>query len=259
MQADELPEGYCERCGEPHECALCHDSRRVRLTAPRDDEAYADVVERDPNFGRTVLCSCVNSVPEPEEKRLARMQIPSRLLGKTLANWQPNNAPARIAAQNFACQKPWPGERFQLLLSGPPGRGKTHLAVGVMRTVLSLHNVGGMFAVVPEVMDRLKATYDEDTRTETTEAVLGQLTEVALLTLDDLGAERSTPWAQEQLFKIVDGRYRAGRPTIITTNLETAAIDERVLSRIGDREVTEFVELDGARYRDHRIGEEPKP
>ena len=59
-----------------------------------------------------------------------------------------------------------------------------------------------------------------------------------LLIIDDLGAERSTEFAQEQVFNIIDARYRSGKPMIITTNLTAEEIknpQEVGYARIYDR------------------------
>ena len=67
----------------------------------------------------------------------------------------------------------------------------------------------------PTILSRLAGTFGEE-RT----AFLDSLGDYDLLIIDDLGAERSTEYAMEQMFSIVDSRYRSGKPLIVTTNLK---------------------------------------
>ena len=58
-----------------------------------------------------------------------------------------------------------------------------------------------------------------------------QQAEGALLVLDDLGAHNQTAWAEEQLYRILNGRYNNEAPTLITANVDIGRIDERIRSR----------------------------
>ena len=69
---------------------------------------------------------------------------------------------------------------------------------------------------------------------------------VDLLTIDDLGKEQATEWSVSVLYNIINERYEAMLPTIITTNYKTSALIDR-LSAKGDKEtasaiVSRFVE-----------------
>ncbi|MBM3121729.1 MAG: ATP-binding protein, partial [Chloroflexi bacterium] len=55
-----------------------------------------------------------------------------------------------------------------------------------------------------------------------------------LLVLDDLGTQASTPWAVEKLYQLLNHRYNATLPTVITTNLSLDDLDARLRSRIID-------------------------
>jgi len=72
-----------------------------------------------------------------------------------------------------------------------------------------------------------------------------------LLVLDDLGAEKVTDWVQDVLFRIVDGRYRAVRPILVTTNLAPNDLPRTIGERITDRllEITVPVEIKATSYR----------
>ena len=67
----------------------------------------------------------------------------------------------------------------------------------------------------PTILARLSGTSGEDRA-----ALLDSLGDYDLLIIDDLGAERNTGYTMEQMFSIVDSRYRSGKPLIVTTNLK---------------------------------------
>jgi DNA replication protein DnaC len=64
-----------------------------------------------------------------------------------------------------------------------------------------------------------------------------------LLILDDLGTQSATPWAREKLYQILNHRYNAELPTVITTTLTLGEIDPRIRSRMLDRQVCEILLL----------------
>jgi DNA replication protein DnaC len=81
----------------------------------------------------------------------------------------------------------------------------------------------------------------------------------ALLVLDDLGTQSATPWAQEKLFQILDYRYNAGLPTVITMTRD-ADLDPRLLTRFYDTKRCQVWDIaapsyrGGARLRQQRRG-----
>jgi DNA replication protein DnaC len=104
-----------------------------------------------------------------------------------------------------------------LLLVGPPGTGKTHLAIAALRLLLSRGHEG-IFFDYQNLLERIRAGYSEALGTSSREAYRIAL-EVEVLLLDDLGAHRVTDWVEDTVTSIVTYRYNHRKPVIATTNL----------------------------------------
>ena len=101
-----------------------------------------------------------------------------------------------------------------LLLFGDVGTGKS-FAAGCIANALLDRDVPALMTNFPTILSRLSGTFGAD-RAD----FLASLGDYDLLIIDDLGAERNTEYAMEQMFSIVDSRYRSGKPLIVTTNLK---------------------------------------
>jgi DNA replication protein DnaC len=132
-----------------------------------------------------------------------------------------------------------------LVLIGPNGCGKTHLAAAIANQSLSDGAVV-LFTVVPDLLANLRATFGP-TSTEAYEERFTKMREAELLVLDDLGAHQSSPWANEKLFQLLNYRYNSSYPTVITANKQgLSTIDERILSRISDTALAITIFMTGA-------------
>ena len=118
--------------------------------------------------------------------------------------------------------------RSNLLLTGPVGTGKTFAAVAAVRPIVFDHGRLVEFWPVVELLDALRPGGEL--------AGWRQLATVAALILDDIGAERTTDWTDEQLYALVNRRWLNELPTICTTNLSPAdlcpAVGDRMFSRL---------------------------
>ncbi len=137
--------------------------------------------------------------------------------------------------------------RGWLLFKGGFGAGKTHLAAAIANYRLQLGQPA-LFIVVPDLLDYLRATYSPNSAVAYDER-FESLRGAPLLILDDYGSHSATPWAQEKLFQLLNFRYNAQLPTIITTNQELEEIDLRLRSRLADVTLCQIVHINAPDFR----------
>jgi DNA replication protein DnaC len=96
---------------------------------------------------------------------------------------------------------------------------KTHLAAGIG---IACQDKGKpvMFVVVPDLLDHLRATFSP-TSTVSYDRMFNEVLTSEMLILDDLGTQSATPWAREKLYQILNYRYNAELPTVITTRIRS--------------------------------------
>lgn len=207
-----------------------------------------------PDFGKLIPCRC--KLQEMEKKRLEHIyhwSSISHLSHMTFETFNPNGVGVseevrrnlRLAyetARRFA-QNP----RGWLLIKGGYGSGKTHLAAAIANYRLQ-RGEPAIFIVVPDLLDYLRAAFSPDSSIPYDER-FDELRNAPLLILDDLGSHSSTSWAQEKLFQLLNYRYMARLPTVITTDLELEEIDPRLRSRLADLDFTEIVSIKAPDYR----------
>ena len=210
-------------------CPICKGARFVRRELPLDH----------PEFGRAVPCRCVEN--ESQEARVARLRRYSnlgpltRLIFDNLVR-RGRSADPRDQARFQRCVEA--AEAFAqdpqgwLVLVGASGCGKTHIAAAVANRCLE-RGIPALFVVVPDLLDHLRAAYKPDAEVGYDE-LFEQVRSAPVLVLDDLGTQSATPWAQEKLFQIINHRFNARLPTVVTTNGPLTKFDDRLRTRLGD-------------------------
>lgn len=243
----------------PAEC-ICTSVGGIRMgwVYASEYEDGTPIEERDRNYGKAWPCVCSQQEVKanlrtnllkwanlPEERTLLteyRTETQAqRDAVTTVQQWVGGNIP-----------EPW------LFLYGSVGTGKTHLATAAAHMLLGA-GIRVRYEYVPEFLRKLRDSYSRDQETERqgergagTAELWDYAQSADVLILDDLGTERATDWAAEQLRMLVDYRYREKAPTIITTNVGPEQIEPRIMSRLKDTWVCRPIAMIWADYRERK-------
>lgn len=144
-----------------------------------------------------------------------------------------------------------------LVLSGRSGAGKTHLAAAIANHLVANGFGDVMFVVIPDLLDHLRAAFNPNANTSY-DRRFDEIRRAPCLILDDLGTESATPWAREKLFQLLNYRYNAQLPTVITTSQTATEIEPWLRTRMFDVERCQFWALNIAGYRRTRTADQPE-
>ncbi|MGD2041209.1 MAG: ATP-binding protein [Anaerolineae bacterium] len=226
------------------ECPLCGGLGYVR------EEVAID----HPNFGKMFPCRC--KLAEIEHQRMERLRSMSNLdhlARMTFDTFVPEGyglAPDRAANLQFAFDMAYQfanNPKGWLILLGGYGCGKTHLAAAIANHVVE-RGQPVLFVVVPDLLDHLRATFAPNSPVSYDER-FEEIRNAPLLILDDFGTQSSTSWAQEKLFQLLNYRYNARLPTVITSNYRMEEIDLRIRSRMVDPDLAMPLTINAPDFR----------
>lgn len=134
-----------------------------------------------------------------------------------------------------------------LLLTGPYGCGKTHLAAAIGNFQAGM-GFPPLMVSVPDLLDHLRATFSPSS-TVSLDRRFEEVRTSHLLILDDLGTQSATPWAREKVYQLFNYRYSAELPTVITTSNKQEDLDPRLYSRMQDQRICKILVLPVPAYR----------
>lgn len=197
-----------------------------------------DVRVGHPDFGRAFPCPECRSVPE------GRSLLAFSNLGGLAEVRFENTVPSGISglagsevlfleALEWCCGYAGSPDGW-VVLTGPAGSGKTHLAACVVNRRLELGEPA-YFVVCADLLDHLRAGYGPGAEAGFDE-LLERVMEVPLLAVDGVGSHYGTPWSEEKLLQIFDHRYRRRLPTVVTLSVPLARVGSDSLRlRLSDR------------------------
>ena len=216
-------------------CKVCHE---------RKD---GDVMEF---FGNKMIlrvaCKCDREIEQQKKRREKQMEIERlkrtcfnsmREWSYTFENYQGEENQSLMIAKNFVEDyEKMKKENIGLLFYGSVGSGKTYLACSIANSLIEQYQISVKIRNFAQIINELqKSSFDFDKN-----AYIESLVNISVLILDDLGIERDTSYAKEQVYNIVNSRYLKQKPTIFTTNLSYDTIQnckdsveyQRIYSRI---------------------------
>ena len=244
---------------------------------PHCDGLGMRVFEDDRGKRHAEPCSCRR---EARGRRvIAQARIPRRYEHCTLDSYEHSFGGAHrslsrayAAARKFVGGYPLETDGTGLLLTGSIGVGKTHLAVGMLQSLIAERGASGLFYDYRELLKEVQNSYNANVAATELE-VLKPVFAAEVLVLDEIGASKPTEWVWDTVAHILNSRYNDRRTTILTTNYanlpplgtpgaETPAAmarstmrEETLGDRIGERmrsrlqEMCVVVEMQGEDFR----------
>jgi len=191
--------------------------------------------------------------------RRYREPAPPRKEACTLQNYYPapnNGSQLKAFNYSFRLVREYPAVERGLLLMGPVGVGKTHLAVAILHGLVE-KGVPCLFCEFGALLKEIQDSYNKVSNTSEM-TVLAPIYQAEVLVLDELGASKPTDWVRDTMMNVIGKRYNDKKLTIFTTNYMDARrnpADETLEDRIGVRlrsrlyEMCRTVQLDGDDYR----------
>ncbi|MDE2717181.1 MAG: ATP-binding protein [Chloroflexota bacterium] len=200
------------------------------------------------DFGTIAPCQCQESRLEDEQRdRLLTYSNLGHLTRFRFENLDPDGlSDSEISKSQF--RKAYDVARVYandprgwLTFTAPNGAGKTHLAAAIANHCVDSSRIV-FFSHAPDLLDHLRSSFGPASETSYSD-LFEQVRSTPLLVLDGLGSQSATPWAEEKLRQIINHRFNAELPTIVTTAIPLNALDPYIATRLTTRGLGRVVEL----------------
>lgn len=216
-----------------------------RCKCPEAVAAYeAETAQREAEERAAKEAEEAKKMRERVQRLLGESGMNARFLQRTFDAYiqTPENRTALRICRQYADtfrdklprNNPNPG-RNGLFITGPMGTGKTHLAAAISNQLMR-EGTPVICMTMIDLLDRIKRTYEERRQygDESEGDILDAYKDVPLLVIDDMGKEPATPWAVSKIYAIINARYEAYMPTIVTTNYTDEELVGRLTAKDGD-------------------------
>lgn len=218
------------------------------------EECFGTGTKVDPVKG-ALPCPCRRL--ERFKKVLAAARIPRRYEKCSFANFisEPGSSQDNALLHAHKLANEYPAVERGLLLMGPAGVGKTHLAVSIIKDLIE-KGFAGLFYEFGSLLKEIQDSYNPISKTSQLK-VLAPVYQADVLVLDELGATVPTDWVRDTMYQIINKRYNDSKLTIFTTNYldsrseKEQILEDRISTRLRSRlyEMCTKVVIDGDDYR----------
>ncbi|MCC6327422.1 MAG: ATP-binding protein [Acidobacteria bacterium] len=218
-------------------------------------KCYGSGMEVVPGLGARI-CECRKR--DAHSVRLAKARIPKRYEKCHFNSYQSTANESQKRALNACVEfaNKYPAVDHGILLTGPVGVGKTHLAVSIIKG-LTERGFPGLFYEFGSLLKEIQDSYNPNTRTSES-GILAPVLNADVLVLDELGSSKPTDWVQDTMYHVINSRYNDRKFTIFTTNYPDErpsdgreTLEDRIGVRARSRmfEMCRTIRLDGDDYR----------
>ena len=185
------------------------------------------VIDIDAEGNRSAKkCICIET--GRVARYLEKARIPEGFRDAEIENYDVHNSIstmsqelALIAVKRFSEKSLAEIQGKGLILFGRCGVGKTHLAIGLLRSLIRSHRQRGFFCSSSHLLEMIRMSFEREDVSEW--SLMAPVLDSELLILDDLGSGKITEYVQEKLAYILSERYNRKLTTIITTNYPVLA------------------------------------
>lgn len=164
------------------------------------------------------------------ERSMSSRNVPKRYWGLPELQKTAWNYEGLQAAEDYVSEK-----INGIFFTGSAGTGKTVLACKILHELSK--KFSARFVSVPVLLNEMRDSFQN--KSHSNMAFVGKYVAYHTLVLDDLGAEKTSDWATEVLYLIINRRYEEGKGVIVTTNCSPAELSDR----LGDRVISRLAEM----------------